>query len=56
MITILSILTLRKHHAIPAGAARSGNLWGLAAVVVAVLILYALLPLGTAFQFGGDEG
>ncbi len=52
----MSALTLPRHQANPAGAAPAGNFWGLAAVVVAVLILYALLPLGTALQFGGDEG
>jgi 4-amino-4-deoxy-L-arabinose transferase-like glycosyltransferase len=31
-------------------------MWGLAAVVVAISLLYSLLPLGTALQFGGDEG
>jgi 4-amino-4-deoxy-L-arabinose transferase-like glycosyltransferase len=30
--------------------------WGLAAVFLAVGTVFALLPLGTALQFGGDEG
>jgi len=32
------------------------NIWGLAAVIVGIAGLYLLLPLGTALQFGGDEG
>ncbi len=32
------------------------NIWGLAAVIVGIASLYLLLPLGTALQFGGDEG
>ena len=56
MITIPSTLNSQKHHANPTGATRSNGLWGLATVVVALLILYSQLPLGTALRFGGDEG
>ena len=56
MIMISSALNLQKRHANPTGATRSNSFWGLATVVVALLILYSQLPLGTALQFGGDEG
>ena len=56
MITISSALNVQKRHANSTGATRSNSLWRLATVVVALLILYSQLPLGTALQFGGDEG
>ena len=56
MITISSTLNSQKLHTNPAGAIPSNSLWGLAIIIVALLILYSQLPLGTAFQFGGDEG
>jgi 4-amino-4-deoxy-L-arabinose transferase-like glycosyltransferase len=35
---------------------RLKNFWALAAVIATLVFLYSLLPLGTALQFGGDEG
>lgn len=35
---------------------RIRNHWGLGAVVLVIVVVYSLLPLGTAVQFGGDEG
>jgi hypothetical protein len=35
---------------------RTKSLSGLAAVILGATIIYCLLPLGTALQFGGDEG
>ena len=35
---------------------RFKDIWGCLMVIVAVLILYSFLPLGSAIQFGGDEG
>ena len=35
---------------------RLKDIWGVLLVIVAVLILYSFLPLGSALEFGGDEG
>lgn len=35
---------------------RLKDTWGIAIVVACIALLYSLLPLGTALEFGGDEG